>query len=157
MTPSYGSISKEEVEPETATSFMTESKLIISSPGLWLVIIYAAICNHFNDAVSVNIRPLPGEYLNDGEFMKNPEYVHHFWNSYVTTLLDRTNTAISLSNLIRFDYPVLPTETFPYVLMIKLCYGIPFVVCALCWLLNPIAGDMRASVVRTLYTFGITL
>lgn len=73
MSSSYGSIPKEEAEPEHAPSFMTELRLMVSSPGLWLVVIYAIICNHFNDAVTVNIRPSSGEHLHDGEFVKNPE------------------------------------------------------------------------------------
>jgi hypothetical protein len=78
MNPSYGSVPTKEAMPEPATSLVTEFKLALTSPGLWFVIFYAGVCNRFNDAVSVNIRPFSGEFLKDGEFVKNPECVYLF-------------------------------------------------------------------------------
>jgi len=77
---SYGShdvFMQKQPPPRTNVSLASELRLMASSPGFPVVVLFAVLCYHLSFVVPTHIRPLPGSFV-DGRFVINAE-VNHEW------------------------------------------------------------------------------
>ena len=80
----------------------SELSLLFLSPGTLFVLLYVLVVACVKDSVPLNIRPDPGEFLENGEFVKDSSV----------------------------DSPHLSSETVSWDLLCWFCFGLPVVIVA---------------------------
>mmetsp|Transcript_52919 Transcript_52919/g.67859 ORF Transcript_52919/g.67859 Transcript_52919/m.67859 type:complete len:324 (-) Transcript_52919:18-989(-) len=124
---SYGTKQPIEISPiapitNESNCLTSEIALLFLSPGAPFVLIYVILCWWLSTLTPLNIRPMPGEFLDDGA-------------DTLTFIKDASN-----------DLPWLDHETVTYNQLIMFSFGIPPLILLPVIKITSISGDLRAAV-----------